>query len=233
MIESLKLPNINVDKLQTIEHVNSWWDKKLEKLIKKHGKWIAKFNQSPTDYFQTTNFAINEYDRLFKNTNNYLNFYNQKMDLIVKNKKIFKKFEKMIVDYVALLGLTHSINLMMDYYVDLDTKPIENKKNHALELANSLIMKTYQRYKREIKKCFPPQANEVLTQIYRNEKIIALDLFNPLLIFNLILKYANKLNQIKELNDESLVQIVYLTVLSANFINNYAFASAEFINKIN
>ncbi|AGR41080.1 hypothetical protein [Spiroplasma taiwanense] len=150
MIRNYKSFNISKEDIQNLKNINPFWNKNVNKLIKKLKNWLIKFKKNPEDF--KINFPVNydQYNQLFKEIDNWIHFYNQKINLIKSNIKILRKFYKLIGDYVSLLGWTNFIEFICSFLNDIQKKEISNKKEYALLLLNSIIFKNFEIYKKEI-----------------------------------------------------------------------------------
>ncbi|ATZ17354.1 hypothetical protein ELUMI_v1c06320 [Williamsoniiplasma luminosum] len=234
MIEFLKLAEIKPQDINNLRHISPWWNKMINKQIKKLQKIMLNFKTNPLDFWKQERFEVDDYELMFRSINNYLNFYNQKISHILTSKKAFKKFEKWIATYANTLGFASGIYFMMQYFNHLENNEVEDKKAFAIELSKKRLDDVYDRYKREIKKIL--HHDDELAQIYKfemvefkTEKNIYIDYQ---LIFKTIVKFITNLNLQKKLDDNVFLKVLYHTIIVANFIHAYVYFSTNLIKRI-
>ncbi|WP_031542868.1 hypothetical protein [Mesoplasma photuris] len=230
MIEVYKLPTYKEQDFKQLNHVLPWWEKELNKYIKKNKNWMRKFKINPDDHIPFNNIEEVTYSKAFKSINNYLNFATPKIEQIKSDAKLMKKFGKMITDYMTLLGFLHGILLIIEFYNDLDKEPIADRKKHILKMANTKNLFFFNRYKTEIYKIYPE--HKILNDIF-NSLVEKEDYLLEFKVFVIaITKYFTKLKKTKEISQEQIMQIVYLSYLIISFNQSYNYLVKTLLYRI-
>ncbi|KNG79701.1 hypothetical protein [Mycoplasma sp. HU2014] len=232
MIEIYKLKDLNSYDLQAYLHINPWFKNRLNKLILKNKKWILNFNLNPNDYISFDDITQVKLDKVFKDVNNYLNFFKPKIKKIINEKQLFKKFNKPIRNYMMLVGMCHAINTMIDFYKKLDKETILNKQQTVYLIGNEVLDKKFERYTIEILKLIPDQYKDNLKDLYSEKVDINNSLFNSKQFVKWTVKYASRLFNNKKISQNDYLKIVYLCYLENDFNRSYSLLLQEFVNKL-
>ncbi|QBQ07663.1 hypothetical protein SGLAD_v1c04640 [Spiroplasma gladiatoris] len=228
MIEKFKSFNINSINIEDLKNINLFWEKELNKNIKKLEKWLFKFNKTNVGFEITNDHSLNNYEKLFKEIDNYKNFFNQKYKLIITDLKLLKKFEKMIRDYCQILGLIRFIETMCNYFVLSNKLDIAKPSFFAIDLANKEILNVFEHYKNEIKTIF--KTDEYLKIIWDDyiipkSSVVAIEK-NIVLTIN----YAKKLAKKKKITNNEYLKITVSTIETYNFLLSYKKLISIFIS---
>lgn len=228
----LKMPNLTKEQLNHLYHLHPWWEKTLNKLIKKQKKWLIHFSQNPDLYFPIPNYQIKHYDIMFKNINHFLEFYNSKMKVILKQEKILKRFSNWANQVAQLLAINHFLVNTIFYFDTLDNQNIENRSQWIIDYNNKFLMNIYGRYKRDLAKLTNNEQQEVLKQIYANEHFIEVQLIDPIIVFNFVSKYVANLAKTKKMTVKNSVEILYQTIFLAIFFNTFLELQKQLLKNI-
>ncbi|AGR42079.1 hypothetical protein [Spiroplasma diminutum] len=224
MINNFKTFKISKNDINNLKNVTSYWDKEVIKTLKKMKAWIIRFNKNPDDFKINYSNNYNDYEELFQQIENYKNFYNQKFKLINTNSKLLSKFYKMIVDYIYILGWTKSIELICNFFNDIEKKDIGKKQEHALLIINNSIISYFDIYKKEISKILKKDEYfELLSEkVFSNTESIT----NIDIVVREIMKYAKLLKKKNKITEQNLIDIniisIEIIVYTSSIINFYS-----------
>ncbi|UWD34639.1 hypothetical protein NX779_02365 [Mycoplasma cottewii] len=232
MIEIYKLKDLNSYDLQAYSHINPWFKNRLNKLILKNKKLILNFNLNPNDYITFDDISQVKLDKVFKDVNNYLNFFKPKIKQIITEKQLFKKFSNSIRNYMMLVGMCHAINTMIDFYKKLDKETILNKQQTVYLIGNEVLDKKFERYTIEVLKLIPDEYKNNLKDLYSEKIEIHNSFFNSKQFVKWTAKYASRLFKNEKINQKDYLKILYLCYLENDFNRSYISLLQEFVNKL-
>ncbi|WP_027063209.1 hypothetical protein [Mesoplasma seiffertii] len=230
MIEIYKLKELNTLDLKQLTYVTPWWEKTVNRSLKKNKQWIEKFNLNPNDFIPFDKIGETNYSKLFAASNNYLNFFKPKLKQFVSDERLFKKFDQMITDYMTLNGFCWGIQTIIDYYLFLENNDIESKRLCAIKLGNQVINKKYQRFKNEVYKVI--KEHDILDEIFSNEVHLDTQLFESKIIILTLAKFSTKLLKAKKIAKETHLQLTYLCYLQLGFNQAYNWIYSGLINQL-
>ncbi|WP_434333713.1 hypothetical protein V2P58_01245 [Mycoplasma capricolum subsp. capricolum] len=231
MIEIYKLRELKTKDLDSYTHINPWWNKKVNKLIFKIKNFITHFNLNPNDYIDFNSIEQVNLDKFFRSINNYLHFFNPKLNHIITNKKLLIKFQKQIKNYIKLIGMCFGILIMIDFYNQLNEKEVLNKKELVLKISNKTLNDKFERFTTEVLKLIPNEYKTNLKDLY-NEKTLNNQLFNSSEFIRWTNKYATRLFKTKKIKEIDYLKIVYYCILENEFNRSVNLLIREFINKL-
>ncbi|WP_026389774.1 hypothetical protein [[Acholeplasma] multilocale] len=230
MIEIFKLRELSEKDLKQLNHVNPWWTKNLNKIIKKNKVWISKFNTNPNDFIPFDTIEQTSYDKLFRAVNNYLNFFKPKLTKIITDDKLFRKFDRMFTDYMSLVGFCMAIDQIIEYYNTIDSNDVDNKHVTAMQLGNKTISVKYTRFKNEIYKVI--KEKDILDEIFANEVHNDKQLFESNVFVHTLMKFAAKLMKAGKLEKPDYLKVVYLCYVNLGFNQSFNFLYNQFLYQI-
>ncbi|SYV96090.1 Uncharacterised protein, partial [Mycoplasma putrefaciens] len=133
---------------------------------------------NPNDYINFDDISFVSLDKAFKAINNYLNFFKPRVKKIISDKRLFKKFDQAIKNYVSLLAMCQAINTMIDFYLKMDYEIILNKQQTAYQLANQILNDKFERFSNEVLKIIPNEYKNNLKDLYNEKQDFANQLLN-------------------------------------------------------
>lgn len=217
----LNLPIWGTANQNYLQHVNPWWEKDLIKLLNQQRKWLKKFQQNPSLYFQKENYQTDDLAILFKNSQRYFEFYQQKMRQILQQPRILRKFQKWVLQVGNLAGYLWSLKNLNDFYNLLNQEAVPNKRNRFLILTNDYLEGLWKRYQREVLALLPENFREYFEQLFKQITRENKHLFNPSMILTRSLKDMQKLLQKQKISPETEANFKVMTLLFGGFINVY------------
>ncbi|WP_338985666.1 hypothetical protein [Spiroplasma endosymbiont of Diplazon laetatorius] len=218
MISNFKPFKISENDINNSKNVNPYWEKNVVKNIKKLRMWLVKFNKNIDDFKIEYTYSYDNYKELFQQIDNYTNFYNQKFKLINSNSRLLSKFHKLIVDYVAILGWTKSIELICSFYETIEKKDIGKKQEFALEEVNKCIINYFEMYKREVLKILKQDEYiDLLSEkvFSSKEQITSIDY-----VVREVMKYARVLKKKTKISEQNLIDINIISIEVIVFTNS-------------
>lgn len=230
MIGIYKLKELTNQDIKQLAYVTPWWEKNLNRTLKKNKRWIQKFNLNPNDFIPFDKIGDSSYAKLFAASNNYLNFFKPKLKQFVSDQRLFKKFDQMITDYMTLNGFCWGIQTVIDYYLFLETNDVDSKRLCAIKLGNQLINKKYQRFKNAVYKVIAE--HEILDEIFSNEVHLETQLFESRVLILTLAKFSAKLVKSKKLAKEDHLKITYLCYLQLGFNQSFNWLYNNFVNQL-
>ncbi|AUM62617.1 hypothetical protein [Spiroplasma monobiae] len=223
MISTFKPFKLNEKDIKNLKNVTPYWNKNIEKNVKKLNSWLIKFNKKPGDFKLNYVYSFDHYKEFFQQIDNYTNFYNQKFKLIKTNARLLSKFHKLIVDYVSLLGWTKSIELICSFFDSIESKDIAKKQEFALLATNETIIKYFNLYKNDVLKILKDDEYiELLSEkVFSSKESIT----TVNLIVREIMKYAKLLKRKNKISEQDLVDIniysIEIIVFTGSIIQNH------------
>ncbi|AEM68803.1 hypothetical protein [Mycoplasma putrefaciens] len=233
MVEIYKLKELNSSDLKAYSHINPWFEKRLNTLIIKNKKWIRNFGLNPNDYINFDDISFVSLDKAFKAINNYLNFFKPRVKKIISDKRLFKKFDQAIKNYVSLLAMCQAINTMIDFYLKMDYEIILNKQQTAYQLANQILNDKFERFSNEVLKIIPNEYKNNLKDLYNEKQDFANQLLNSSKFSSWTAKYAKALFSNNKIRETEFLKIIYFCYLEDEFNRSYSILLQEFIYKLN
>lgn len=230
MINSFKPFVIDANDIINLKNINPFWNKELQKKIKKLNKWLIKFNKKSLDFGIEFTSNYDQYQKMITQIDHYKSFVNQKYDLIKSAPKILAKFQKLIHDYCATLGIIKAIELFCSYYKFLETNDVESRKYFMIDLANQIIKNFLKILKSDITKIFGQDSYVDLCfdNIVQTDR----ELINSFVFLNNILKYSGMLYKKKRLTEKEFINVNAVLVEYYAFINEFILTSMVLIKDL-
>ncbi|WP_339021698.1 hypothetical protein [Spiroplasma endosymbiont of Atherix ibis] len=230
MINNFKPFKISENDINNLKNVNPYWDRNVNKNVKKLRIWLIKFNKNMESFKIEYTNDYNKYIVFFQQIENYLNFYNQKFKLINTNLRLLSKFHKLIVDYVSILGWAKSIELICNYFSDIEKKDISKKQKYGLELINNCIIKYFEIYKKEIVKIVKKDEyiDLLWEKIFLNKETITIIDF----IAREIMKYCKMLKKKNKITEKNFIDVSVLSIEIIVFTNTIIQYYSRFLSNV-
>lgn len=235
MIQFYKLKEDNQQVWNHLNKVTPWWNKTINRKIRKAKRIALKFGLNPNDFIKFNSIEETNFIDLTKGINNYLNFYIPKLKIIVSNRDAFKKFDGSIINYMTLNGNVSAIQTIAQFYDSIsNNEVILLTKNNALNFCNHMMAGKWNRYKKEIISTFGGN-EEIKNNLKKTfDEIIEFkkEIFDTRVIISWIVKYASRLFKANEITEKQFLNVMYLSYLELSYIEGFIDVYKKFIENL-
>lgn len=228
MFSNFKTNGFTEHDANNLKHVNPFWEKALNKIIKTLNKYSRKFNADQKAFHIEYASSYSKYDELFKSINNYQNFIGQKYELIRSSPRSARKFSSFFNNYSLALGILSGIKQISLYYDKIEIEDIANKKQLAISIVNDTILSTLDKYKAKVNAII--KEDQFLQMIYK--RIVVPN--NTIMIISLVITeintYARMLFKKKKITEQDFIDLGLWTYQTMSFVNSISWIFARITN---
>ncbi|ARU91639.1 hypothetical protein SCLARK_001059 [Spiroplasma clarkii] len=216
--------------LTDLKNVNPFWSKSLKQRVSKLNKWLVKFSGNSQNFEIKSFTNYEEYPNLFKQVDHFKSFLNQKYSLIKTSTKMLSKFQKLIDNYCATLGIIKAIEIICNYYQSINYENISHKKLFIIDTSNEIIEKYLQSFRKKLETVL--KKDKYIDLCFNNIVCTDSSLTNTFVFVGLTLKYVSILFKKKKLSEEDFIGLNAAMIEYYAFINDFSQVMNTFINSV-